>query len=56
MDHPIIIEGEDLTYLLALLRGGWEPVNTLRVVQTSNGAKFKVNGGTWTPALGRREK
>lgn len=47
----IEIDGHALAMLLAeLKRPG---IHTLRVSVDEGGAKFKVNNGTWSPALGQ---
>ena len=58
MDNITIIEGDDLALLLALLGVKKPVVWRVRVWQEpdGSGAKFAVDGGMWTPALGERDE
>lgn len=53
----IKIEGDQLQELIAALGalGHYRPYD-LRVTIDEGGAKFKINNGVWSPALGKEEK
>lgn len=50
-----IIEGDDLTILAHYLGLDVSGTYRIRVSQSDNGIKVKVNEGIWSPALGRKE-
>lgn len=54
MEKIIEVTGDDLRYLLDLLsrHGGRDALYRLRVAVDGDSAKFKANGGIWSPPLG----
>lgn len=56
MDNITILEGNDLRELLDQIaaRDGFGTIHTLRIHQREDGVAYKVNGGMWSPTIGRR--
>jgi hypothetical protein len=50
-----LVEGTDLANLVRTLNAASKEgrLHSLRVSQEGTQVKFKVNSGTWTPAVGR---
>lgn len=49
-----MITGDALAMLLGSL-GCRSDIYSLRIAIDDGGVKFKVNGGTWSPAFGKKE-
>jgi hypothetical protein len=55
MDRIIALEGADLEWLLSAVRSG-EPISRIRFcTDDADTIKIKINGGMWTPPMGRRD-